>query len=282
VNKLSAEEYIVDKDGKMEKKDKAVHGTHEWAASTVNCVVGCSHSCRYCWAKAYAIRSGKKSPNNWAKEIVNMKDVIKKYGKRSGTIMFPANHDITPDTLDMCCTVLERLLSVGNKVLVVSKPHMECIAHICNNFRVYQKQILFRFTIGSASDRVLSFWEPNAPSYLERLASLVLAYKLGYQTSISCEPMLDSRIDRVVSHTLPYVTDAVWLGKANDLINRLKLNGETDSEIMDRAYQLISMQGDYHIKQLYKKFKDNPKVKWKDSIKKVVGIERPTEKGLDV
>ena len=28
--------------------------------------------------------------------------------------------------------------------------------------------------------------------------------------------------------------------------------------------------------------KDHPKVKWKESIKKVVGIKAPSEKGLDV
>ena len=33
---------------------------------------------------------------------------------------------------------------------------------------------------------------------------------------------------------------------------------------------------------LYDTFKSNPKIKWKDSIKKIIGIERPCEKGLDI
>jgi len=36
------------------------------------------------------------------------------------------------------------------------------------------------------------------------------------------------------------------------------------------------------VKALYQKYEGNLKIKWKDSIKKVVGLERPTEKGLDV
>ncbi len=32
----------------------------------------------------------------------------------------------------------------------------------------------------------------------------------------------------------------------------------------------------------YDRYWDNPKVKWKDSIKKVVGLVRPTRKGLNI
>ena len=234
-----------------------------------------------CWAKAYSIRDGKKSVDTWEKETVDMKAVVKKYGKRNGTVMFPANHDITPNTLPHCVEVLGTLLKAGNRVLVVSKPHVECISKICDKFQEYKSQILFRFTIGSASDKVLSYWEPNAPPYLERIASLVFAYKSGFETSISCEPMLDDKIHRVVIHTEPYVTDAIWLGKANDLINRLTVNG-ADSLTLAMGRELIKMQSDEKILRLYDRFKNNPKVKWKDSIKKVVGLKRPTEKGLDI
>ena len=37
-----------------------------------------------------------------------------------------------------------------------------------------------------------------------------------------------------------------------------------------------------NIMKLYHKYKDNPKIKWKESIKKIVGIEIPTEAGLDI
>ncbi len=41
------------------------------------------------------------------------------------------------------------------------------------------------------------------------------------------------------------------------------------------------MQSDEFIWDLYSRYKDNPKVKWKDSIKKIVGLEVATEPGLD-
>jgi hypothetical protein len=36
------------------------------------------------------------------------------------------------------------------------------------------------------------------------------------------------------------------------------------------------------VKALYARFKNDPMIKWKESIKKIVGIEVPVEKGLDV
>ena len=32
------------------------HGTQEWSVKTVNCCTGCSHDCRYCYAKGMAVR----------------------------------------------------------------------------------------------------------------------------------------------------------------------------------------------------------------------------------
>jgi DNA repair photolyase len=258
-----------------------VSGTYEWASHNVNCVSGCSNNCLYCYAKAAAIKNGRKTPDNWHVEEINDKAWMKNYKKRKGTIMFPSTHDITPNNLRYCLVVLERLLNMGNKVLIVSKPHIECISSLCANLGLWRDNILFRFTIGSCSNRILKFWEPSAPPYMDRIASLVLAYRKGFQTSVSSEPYLDAQIETVVEQTMPYITDAIWIGKANNLIYRLTTNGANE-EILKWGKVLEEFQNDENVKLLYNKLKDNPKVKWKDSIKKIVGLERPTEKGLDI
>jgi len=51
---------------------------------------------------------------------------------------------------------------------------------------------------------------------------------------------------------------------------------------MAMANDLIGLMSDEFIHNLYAKNKSDPMIKWKDSIKKIVGIERPVEKGLDV
>ena len=93
--------------------------------------------------------------------------------------------------------------------------------------------------------------------------------------------MLDNRVDRVIDDLSCYVTDAIWLGKMNFAIRRLRTNGQLDAETQKAAEQLLAWQSDENIKVLYKSYKDNPQIKWKESIKKVVGIEVSTIKGED-
>jgi valyl-tRNA synthetase len=154
----------------------------------------------------------------------------------------------------------------------VSKPHLECVKSICDLFSDYKNQILFRFTIGSADSAVLKFWENNAPDFNERLEALKYAFNSGYQTSVSCEPMLDDKIDQVIAAVLPYVTETIWLGMPNQLTGRLSINGyKNDQVIMNSARKLMGIFSDKFILDLYARYKDNPKIRWKSSIKKVLG-----------
>ena len=179
-------------------------------------------------------------------------------------------------------TRLSNVFRPGNQVTIVTKPHLDCVKAICAEFPDYKDKILFRFTIGSSDSNTLKFWEPNAPDFAERLESLKYAFSEGYQTSVSCEPMLDDNIGDVIDQVSPFVSDSFWLGKANQLRSRLAFNGENDPITRRRADQLIEWQSDGNIKQLYGQFKDNPKIKWKESIKKVLGLKIPIEAGLDV
>ena len=81
-------------------------------------------------------------------------------------------------------------------------------------------------------------------------------------------------------HFYHIVTDAIWIGKPNQLLARLRMNGITDSESIIKAKELMASLSDEWIRELFEVYKDNPKIKWKESIKKVVNIEIPTEKGL--
>jgi DNA repair photolyase len=40
-------------------KPKPVFGTKEWADRIENCLDGCSHDCKYCYAKVTAVRFGQ-------------------------------------------------------------------------------------------------------------------------------------------------------------------------------------------------------------------------------
>jgi len=184
--------------------------------------------------------------------------------------MFPSTHDITPDNHQYSLQHLHSILSVGNEVLIVTKPHLSVVKAICDKFEEFKSQILFRFTIGSTDNEILKFWEPGAPDYQERKQSVMHAYEKGFQTSLSCEPMLDDNVEEIVTDLQDYISDTIWIGKMNFLKGRLKMNGYSDSITIQKANELLTMQSDESIIDLVERLKDNPKIRWKESIKKVL------------
>ena len=251
--------------------DKNNYGTREWASTTINILTGCEHDCKYCYAKSIAVRFHKIIPPNWKCEQVRLNSIKMRYKKMNGRIMYPSSHDITPTHLSYHIDELKKILSVGNELLIVTKPHFDCVKHLCSELNDYKHQILFRFTIGAADSTVLQFWEPYAPSFEERMECLKFAHNEGFQTSVSCEPMLDFNISAVISAAYPFVSDKIWIGKANELLKRLTLNGSSDMATMTQAHQLIQWQSnDNNILILHDTYKEDPKIIWKDSISKVL------------
>lgn len=255
-------------------------GTREWAEHNKNIYLGCKHNCIYCYARYNAIRRFKqvKNKEEWEQPKLREKEFNRKpILFTDGRIMYPTQHDITPEHIDNHIKYLGKWLEVGNHILIVSKPHLLCIKRICDEFEQYKDQIVFRFTIGSPNHDVLRFWEPGAPDYGERFNSLHYAFTKGYQTSVSCEPILDEDISLMVYELLPYITDTIWLGKMNFINQRVDTSNwkPEDWKYMDKVQTVVK---DEFIQDLYEDFKDNPKVKWKESIKKVLGL--PDEDGV--
>ena len=263
-------------------KTKKAFGTREWAATNVNIQSGCENGCLYCYAQCMSARFSRGGGVPWTAPRIREKPLSKSYRKRDGTIMFPTTHDITDANRSQCLVVLNKMLAAGNEVLVVSKPRLNCIKELCRELAAYKNQILFRFTIGSADDAVLSFWEPHAPSYQERISSLKWARQQGFKTSVSCEPMLDGNIKKVIHDAKPYVTDAIWLGRVNNIRRILAQNAPDNKSVLSKADDLMALQTDPWVMALYDTYKADPIIKFKDSIKQVVGLNRPTEKGLDI
>lgn len=256
-------------------------GTRQWSNKSINFQTGCEHNCLVCYAKDMSIKYKQTTKNNWEKPIIRLRDVKKKISKwNESLVMFPSSHDITPNNINEAMIVLRKILQAGNEVLIVSKPHYDCIKRICDEFTDYKNKILFRFTIGSYDNDVLKFWEPNAPGLNERMNSLKYAFENGYETSVSCEPMMDNRVERVIDAVKPYVTETIWIGKVNQMWGRLKRNTDMNDNLVEKATQLEQWQSDENILMLYEKYKNDPVIKWKDSIQKVVAKSKKVNKKL--
>jgi len=273
---------------KVKKSPSAtVSGTKEWSVASVNFNLGCEHCCRYCYARNTAVMRRKFCTiEEWGKEYNRLKQhPFSGFGKKyDGPVMFPTTHDLTPALLEPTLTGLKMLLEAGNDVLVVSKPHMSVIQALCKEFAGFKGHILFRFTIGALDHNILAYWEPSAPDFAERFACLRHAHKEGFKTSISCEPCLDSpNVVKLFYKLEPFITDSFWIGKMNRIRHAdgtlYRVSPDTNSVEVDR---IEAGQTDERVHAIYAALKDEPKIRWKESFKEVLGLETATEAGLDV
>jgi len=173
-------------------------------------------------------------------------------------------------------------------VLIVSKPNLYCIQVLCSALAQWKENILWRFTIGCLDGVISKKWEPCAPIPVERLACLNYVWSRSYRTSVSMEPMLDTRnIERDFEVIKPYVTDSIWLGKMNYVRKRVPVQEYQNGVLVQEGAPLEDIerlergQSNEEIWRIYNALKDQPVVRWKESIKKVVGIPLETEAGTD-
>lgn len=258
-----------------------IRGTKEWAVAEINCSRGCPHGCLYCYARYDQVERKKLVTGSEWKQCQDIEEEVNKSQPHyDGQVMFPAAHDIIPENLTSAIQVIKNLLDAGNKVLVVSKPHLGCIQQICHELYPLRENILFRFTITARNPQILKFWEPGAPDYQERLMSLRSAFERGFATSVSIEPMLDREdVVEMVHELLPYVSNSLWLGKMNKIESRVMGDGD---DLLKEIERIKCGQTDDQIKSLYLELQGVEKIRWKESMKEVLGMSLPQQPGLDI
>ena len=190
--------------------------------------------------------------------------------------MYPSTHDII-EPVNMHVTHISNMIKSGYLVLVVTKAKYSTIKQLANKLIANKNSILFRITIGSSNNDILKIWEPNASTFDNRLKTLKYLSKNGFKTSVSCEPILDINIYKVVESTLPYITENLWLGLPNKLRHRVSINTENNETYMKLANNLIHTLNNDFVKLLYKRYSTNSKIKWNKSIKDIVGLDLPTK-----
>jgi len=248
---------------KQVKKRKITSGTREWADHNVNCFKGCYNDCRYCYAKLMAKRFGRRTEKTWKKMEVRRDVLNRNFGKFNGRVMFPSSHDIidTPGIKEVCFTIIRKLLEAQNELLITTKPRPSVIREIIELFKSYKSQIQFRFTVTSSDNKLLSFWEPNAPKFKERLESLTYAFEEGFKTSVSIEPFLDYEPQKLVMVLAPFVTESIWLGPMNYIPrNNIPKDDEPHYENIRRNYEIS------HLREIFESLKDFPRIRFKDSM----------------
>ena len=254
----------------MQKSKEITAGTKEWADKNVNFVKGCSHNCRYCYAKKMATRFGRKTDENWKDMEIRQEIINKKFRKNDGRIMIPSSHDLVPEEpfMSATITILKNLLEAENELLITSKPHFKVIKMICDQFTQFKEQIQFRFTITSDDNELLRFWEPGAPLFEDRVEALKYAHKKGFKTSISIEPFLSDPV-RIIEKIKKYVTESIWVGP----MNYIKAKGLTKEEKIyyDNIRKLVETENLIELKEKLDAFEQ---VRLKDAFLNHLGMKK--------
>lgn len=242
-------------------------GTRQISDQSVNIMPSCGHRCLYCYAAYKCLQQGRISQrSDWPGLSRSYTGAMKDdYPKYDGVVMYPTSHDIEPLHLNYHIALIRKLISSGNKILLTTKAHYECVDEISFVFDRYKEQITFMFTITSLSDEVSRFWEPNAPCPHERLSALMLASMRGYRTSVIVEPMLEgpNEAKAIYRRVLPFVTDEVWIGKMNSPTVRVDTSiPENDAAVK----RILRSQSHQNIMGLYDELNGQEKVCWKESI----------------
>ncbi|MBD3214690.1 MAG: hypothetical protein GF311_18915 [Candidatus Lokiarchaeota archaeon] len=258
-------------------------GTKEWASRNVNCIKGCKVGCIYCYAKAIAKHYRGYTDDSWRILRINPKTVEKGYSKsRKKTsapwdIMFPTTHNIFIEEpyFSACIKVLKKCLKAQNTVLITIKPKLDVVKKLCKIFINYKDKIGFRFTIGSTDSKILELFEPYGSSFEERLESLKYATKMRFSTSVSAEPLLDKTPFDLVDKIIPHLSvldrkkdiGTIWIGLLKKkYIPRELRRGEikTYLENLEKSFRFK------HIFLYYKPLYSNKRIKWKESILKLM------------
>ena len=243
-------------------------GAREWSDHSFNVQTGCEYGCRYCYACANAVRFKRvKDYAEWTQPRL-LPERLEQAGRlRKGRIMFPTAHDITPANVELCREALRRMLAAGNEVLVVSKADPLCMATLMPLLRQYREQVEVRVTVGWLHSNLAETWEPNAPSFYSRYESARMCFNEGITISVSCEPLLDFR-------EFPHIeiafgrSSSIWIGVMNQPRARARACGMDPNDLAIEA--ILHGQTPERVMQFYRHWKNDKRIRWKDSIRKIL------------
>lgn len=277
---------IIDSPAKYPNKNKIKFGLWQWADCSYNIIDSryeCPNHCIYCYVKPMNKRFKRGNGDiedlgfigNRHKFPLNKKRVSKNWSARAKPkrYMFPSSHDLFPEMIDDYINVVRKMINAGHTILCVTKPRYICIKKVCDALKDIKDKFIFRFTIGATSDDILSYWEPYAPLFSERLKSLQYAHGAGYTTSVSMEPLLEEP-DKFIRVCDGCINDSIWIGSINhtkQIIspgnNDKRLNNDRDySNFNERLNEVMELFTPQNCMDRIQRLRDNDKVFWKKEI----------------
>ena len=253
-------------------------GTREISDASASSFLGCKNGCSYCWAYGLAVRRGRVKPGEWEDEKFD-ETAFNKHtkGRKKKRVLYGATHDLRMEHIDVHVQKIRQILNDGNDLVITSKAFPEVMKRIVKDFSDEMGRFVFLMDIGSTDTRVIRWWEKNTSSYEERAEAMKFlseeAVPLGAKLGIIAEPLLDNHPERIIEQLGGYVSGAkIYLGTMNQGANILSITKGWTPEIKKAYDQLVQWQARQNLRELYLKYRNDPRIAFKNPIPQRIGI----------
>jgi hypothetical protein len=91
--------------------------------------------------------------------------------------------------------------------------------------------------------------------------------------------MLDNKVENVVEEVKPFVSESIWIGLPNMLRSRVSTNNPA---LHPEANKLLNSLSKDRVKSIYNKYKTTKKIKWNNSINKMLNNNLLTNKEISL
>lgn len=192
-----------------EPKGKA----REYGEHAINIYTGCNHGCIYCYAPNVLHKTKEQFQEVQVREgiVEAVKDQLKRENIRGKLIHLCFTCDPYPAEIDTTPTreIIKAVKDAGNFVQILTKGGFRAE----RDFDLLDGRDWFGVTLTTQTD-LIKYYEPNAASFGERIASLLRAHKKGIRTWVSLEPVIDPKtVYRTIS--TGFFIDLFKIGKLN-------------------------------------------------------------------
>jgi len=239
----------------------------------INCYTGCSHGCRYCYARF--MKKYTKHSEPWGEFVdvkINAPDVLRRelYKKPKGSVFLSSVCDAyqpLEEKYRLTRKVLMELLREQWPIVVQTKSPL--ILRDLDLLKQF-KDVEVGFTVTTLDEDVCKTFEPRVSHGEERVQALKQIHKAGIKTYAFLGPMfpilIEKELDKMIKTLAEIPVDYIWIDKLSIKYGNWpdikKAVGENYPELLERWEQILFTKNDYylHLKERIKRLSDNYEV----------------------
>lgn len=203
----------------------------EYAEWALNVYKGCAHGCVYCYAAGMAARFGQATRQGFHENITVKKtfslEQLQREAKRlapkinSRVLLSFSTDPYQPieSTLHLTRKCIEILHAEGIYVQILTKDPLRACRDL--DIITHKDALATTLTLYRTRGRCQTdFWEPNAPTYENRVAGLIAAEEVGVPVWVSLEPVIYPSDSLKIVEQTSYFVSHYKIGTLNYFANK--------------------------------------------------------------